>query len=228
MSKNTSETSKNVRLHQSDGGFVGITNLSGYGNLEPKVCIGAFRGRNPDNPSDRTAGSPTEQRLEINRNGTSNALTTVQKDNVVIERQIVEKRVDVGIRQFKDGCCGAVRTTDSGGDKRVIEIAGVYTGASPDFQRPPLKGLSRTLKAVNHDAGITDGIRVRKLTPRECWRLMGFKDDAFDRARTALMNKHYHGKDKANTQLYKQAGNSIVVDMLKVVFSKIRGLDTLW
>lgn len=69
---------------------------------------------------------------------------------------------------------------------------------------------------------------VRKLTPRECWRLMGFTDEAFDKARTALIRKHYHGKDKANTQLYKQAGNSIVVDVLKAVFNNIRGLDRLW
>lgn len=48
------------------------------------VMIGAIRGRNPDNPNDRTTGSPTQQRLEINENGTSNALTTVQKDNVVV------------------------------------------------------------------------------------------------------------------------------------------------
>ena len=49
------------------------------------VMIGAFRGRNPDNPSDRTTGSPTEQRLEINSQGTSNTITSVQKDNVVVQ-----------------------------------------------------------------------------------------------------------------------------------------------
>ena len=43
----------------------------------------AFRGRNPGNPSDRTPGAPTEQRLEINQTGKSNALTSVSKDNVL-------------------------------------------------------------------------------------------------------------------------------------------------
>ena len=52
-------------------------------STEP-VCA-ASRGRNPDKPSDRTAGIPTVQRLEINQNGTTNALTTVQKDNYIIE-----------------------------------------------------------------------------------------------------------------------------------------------
>jgi DNA (cytosine-5)-methyltransferase 1 len=46
--------------------------------------IGAIRGRNPENPKSRFSGLATEQTLEINENGTSNALTTVQKDNVVI------------------------------------------------------------------------------------------------------------------------------------------------
>jgi DNA (cytosine-5)-methyltransferase 1 len=55
------------------------------------VMIGAFRGRNPNNPSDRTTGIPTEQRLEININGTSNTLTSVQKDNVVIENYKIRR-----------------------------------------------------------------------------------------------------------------------------------------
>lgn len=45
----------------------------------------AMRGRSPDNPSDRTAGIPTKQRLEINTKGVCNALTTVSKDSLVLE-----------------------------------------------------------------------------------------------------------------------------------------------
>ena len=44
-----------------------------------------MRGRNPDNPSDRTAGAPTKQRLEPNRSGKTNTLTSVQKDNLVMQ-----------------------------------------------------------------------------------------------------------------------------------------------
>lgn len=54
----------------------------------PHYVIGASRGRNPANPSDRTTGSPTEQRLEINETGTSNSLTTIQKDNLVVSERI--------------------------------------------------------------------------------------------------------------------------------------------
>ena len=50
-------------------------------------CIAASRGRNPKNPSDRTAGNHVEQRLEINKTGNSNTITTVQKDNYVLTPQ---------------------------------------------------------------------------------------------------------------------------------------------
>ena len=54
------------------------------------------------------------------------------------------------------------------------------------------------------------GIRIRKLTPRECWRLMGFMDEEFDSV---------HGI--SNSQLYKQAGNSIVVNVLSALLSQL-------
>ena len=54
-------------------------------------------------------------------------------------------------------------------------------------------------------------IRIRKLTPRECWRLMGFTDEDFDKAEKA----------NSNTQLYKQAGNSIVVNVLEEIFKQM-------
>lgn len=55
------------------------------------IC--ASRGRNPTNPSDRRSGIPTEQRLEINKDGISNTLTTVLKDNYVIEIDVEEVEV---------------------------------------------------------------------------------------------------------------------------------------
>ena len=56
-------------------------------------------------------------------------------------------------------------------------------------------------------------IRIRKLTPRECWRLMGFYDSDFDKAQEV----------NSNTQLYKQAGNSIVVNVLEAIFKNLMG-----
>ena len=53
--------------------------------------------------------------------------------------------------------------------------------------------------------------RIRKLTPKECWRLMGFSDEDFEKA----------SKVNSNSQLYKQAGNSIVVNVLMEIFKKL-------
>lgn len=112
------------------------------GEMVNLPCIAASRGRNPENPSDRTPGAPTEQRLEVNTKGTSNAITTVQKDNYVVE---------------------------------------------PTY-------------------------RIRKLTPRECFRLMGMKEDDIDKIQQAGIS---------NTQQYKMAGNSIVVDVLEGIFKNL-------
>ena len=56
-----------------------------------------------------------------------------------------------------------------------------------------------------------NNIRIRKLTPKECWRLMGFKDESFEKAQ----------KLNSNTQLYKQAGNSIVVNALEKIIANM-------
>lgn len=54
--------------------------------------------------------------------------------------------------------------------------------------------------------------RIRKLTPKECWRLMGFSDKDFEKAKNAGIS---------NTQLYKQAGNSIVTNVLYYIFKEL-------
>ena len=54
-------------------------------------------------------------------------------------------------------------------------------------------------------------VRIRKLTPKECWRLMGFSDEAYEKA--AQVN--------SNSQLYKQAGNSIVVNVLEAILTNL-------
>ena len=55
--------------------------------------------------------------------------------------------------------------------------------------------------------GITEGYRIRKLTPKECWRLQGFPDWAFERANAV----------NSNSQLYKQAGNSVTVPVIQAI-----------
>lgn len=97
------------------------------------------------------------------------------------------------------------------------EVSGVLTNQSQSFgYRPPMKGYFKTLKANANDAGVVESFRVRKLTPRECYRLMGFADEQFDRSQAF----------SSDSQLYKQAGNSIVVDVLYYIFGKLFEVDT--
>ena len=164
------------------------------------IVIGASRGRNPENPSDRTVGSPTEQRLEINKQGTSNTITTVQKDNYVVEakkefgrmgRQAVETLNENDVKHSD---------TINPFNKRVSSKDGV----SPTLTTRP-EGFKTAILPVSQD------LRIRKLTPKECWRLMGFSDDDFHKAEEV----------NSNSQLYKQAGNSIVVDVLEGIFKQL-------
>lgn len=63
--------------------------------------------------------------------------------------------------------------------------------------------------------------KVRKLTQKECWRLMGFEDQDFVKAKNAMNENIYNGKDRSGSQLYKQAGNSIVVDVLSAIMRNL-------
>ena len=140
------------RINEQNRRIYDITGLAptchtcGGGNTEPKIAepiICASRGRNPNNPSDRTAGTPTQQRLEFGGD-ISNTLTTVQKDNLVAE---------------------------------------------------PAKQY----------------YRIRKLTPLECFRLMGVRDEDYQKV----------AENQSDSSLYHLAGDSIVVDVLMAIFGEM-------
>ena len=211
------------RVYSGDGCAPTIHTCGG-GNTEPKVIdpfIVASRGRNPENPSDRTAGIPLEQRLEPNFNGCSNTLTTVQKDNYVVEPLAYDEQNGY-IR--KDGTVGTL-TTDGSSPKhnnRIIEPVRLgyipYPNSNKAHQSNTFydeNAISPTLDTCtggNRQVKIQkNGLRIRKLTPKECWRLMGFDDTDFEKAEAV----------NSNSQLYKQAGNSIVVDVLYYIFKEM-------
>lgn len=106
----------------------------------------------------------------------------------------------------------------AGGGNREIKILeyGIYTEQSEKFNRTPLASMSRCLKATKHDAGVILNedtfYTVRRLTPLEYWRLMDFTDEDFKLAQATSMS---------NSQLYKQAGNSIVVGILEKIFKNL-------
>ena len=89
----------------------------GYANGYVETKIGAIIGRNPQNPLSRVSGLPTEQMLEINENGTSNALTTVQKDNVVVEFNLPGNH-EQNSRVYNSGGVSPTLTTMSGGNQQ--------------------------------------------------------------------------------------------------------------
>lgn len=116
--------------------------------------IGALRGRNPDKPTSRKSGLPTKQHLEINDNDTSNALTTVQKDNLVI---YVKSANSKGYEVAKPG------------DSINLEFPNSETRRGRVG-----KQVVQTL-----DTGCNQGVyidRIRRLTPLECFRLMDFNE----------------------------------------------------
>lgn len=180
------------RIYDSEGISPCLNTMQG-GGLEPKFIepvICASRGRNPDNPGDRTAGAPTEQRLEPNMDGVSNTLTTVQKDNYLLEPKKILQPVVIGSTQQhaavkNDGICTC-----------LTEAMGAGGGHIPMI--------------TDNQKNDCCGYRIRKLTPLECFRLMGFSDEEF-----------YRIKGVSNTQLYKMAGNSIVVDVVERIFNNL-------
>lgn len=73
------------------------------------------------------------------------------------------------------------------------------------------KGIANTLLTGEEQGVVMNDFRIRKLTPKECWRLQGFPDWAFERA----------AKVNSNSQLYKQAGNSVTVNVIEAIARRL-------
>ena len=76
---------------------------------------------------------------------------------------------------------------------------------------------ANAITTVQKDSLVHNNLRIRKLTPKECWRLMGFDDTDFEKAQ----------KVNSNTQLYKQAGNSIVVNVLECILGNLHKIGLI-
>ena len=142
-----------------------------------RIC--AIRGRSDGN----WYNSKHSQRIELGGWGTSNSITSVQKDNYIFETQ--------------NNC-------------NMEEEKKVKTS------RPEGKGWC-------WDENKGKWFRIRKLTPRECFRVMDVSDADFDK----LLVMETTGKDNkmkrviSDSQLYKMAGNSIVVSCLDLIFENL-------
>lgn len=155
-----------------------------------EVKIAAMRGRNPDNPSERSKSNGNyQQRLEVNENGTSNTITSVQKDNLVVEPKVQQiGNIYPDTDNFKNRVAGRIYSAE---------------GLSPTL---------RTVTGGHNEPKIEFRYRIRKLTPRECFRLMDVDENVIDKIQAAGIS---------NSQQYKLAGNSIVVACLEKIFEQM-------
>lgn len=128
--------------------------------------IVASRGRNPENPSDRTTGAPTEQRLEPNFSGTTNCLTSVQKDNYVCEPQVLRaERTEYGKAIRKQYEAGEI-------DEKIGNMREL---------KPRADGISNTITTLLKDNYVAEPI-VEKVA---------IVEDQFPGSRDARIYKEY-------------------------------------
>ena len=168
--------------------------------MEPKIA--ASRGH----------GEFNQQQLENNDSGTSNTITSVNKDNLLLEPNV--------LRQVRTEQCKQQRKMN--GDKGMK-----FNNGNKEYS-PRTDGVSNTLSTSTKDNMLAmpelrmqDGCmvdkdghkyRIRKLTPTECFRLMDVEDEDIEKMKSAGI---------AKTNLYKLAGNSIVVSCMYHLFRKL-------
>lgn len=128
-----------------------------------------------------------------------------------------------GVVYETDGISPTIRTMQGGGLEPKIRVreatkqgyAEASVGDSVNLSHPNSKtrrgrvgeGIANTLVTGDSQGVVMPNFRIRKLTPKECWRLQGFPDWAFDKAQEV----------NSNSQLYKQAGNSVTVNVIKEI-----------
>ncbi len=235
----TDEKAEKLLSTLSDKHISNAVRVGGRGSLDRHtwdlVAIGASRGRNPENSSSETVGVSTEQRFEINSQGTSNTLTSASKDNLVFEVKLSKiHRVpgnlydrtkegrftdtQVGRVYYPDGISLTLDTMCEGNRQPKVLLKGdepsVILDDTTGYREETLiyPDYAPTLRTTCFGLKTVQNARIRRLTPLECWRLMGFDDEDFYKAKNSGVS---------DTQLYKQAGNSIVVDVLAKIFENL-------
>ena len=133
-----------------------------------------------------------------------------------------------GVVYETDGIAPTIRAYQGGGLEPKIRVkeatskgyAEAEVGDSVNLSHPNSKTrrgrvgkqVANTLLTGESQGVIEPDFRIRKLTPRECWRLQGFPDWAFDKAQEV----------NSNSQLYKQAGNSVTVNVIAAIAKELK------
>ncbi|HGS8673995.1 TPA: DNA (cytosine-5-)-methyltransferase, partial [Enterococcus faecalis] len=195
-------------------------------------CLNTMQGGDRE-PKIAVVGNVNPSGSEMNgqvysSNGLAPTLTTNKGEGAKIAIPVltpdrVEKRQNG--RRFKDD--GEEMFTLTAQDRHGIMVkeatskgyAEALPGDSVNISHPNSntrrgrvgKGIANTLLTGEEQAVVTNNFRIRKLTPRECWRLQGFPDWAFDKAKEV----------NSDSQLYKQAGNSVTVPVIADIASRL-------
>ena len=185
------------RVYGTDGLAPTLNTMQG-GGREPKVLVRACL--TPDREKKRQNG----RRIK-NDGEPSFTITSADRQGVAIEK--VQPKEEFG-RLGKQATETFNANLGSVKDGDVIEPYNhrLHTdGKTPTVTTRP-EGLKTAILPV------TDNLRIRKLTPLECWRLQGFRDEQFYKAKEAGVS---------NSQLYKQAGNAVTVPVVEAIAEKL-------
>ena len=167
---------------------------------EPIGC--AMRGRNPENPSERgRSNGKYKQRIEMGSN-ISNTITSVQKDSLVAEPLRIPQATKQGYIEVPQGAVFDMSYPESTTRRGRVQDGGQVSPTLMAGGEAP----------CHYEGKEAASYRIRKLTPRECFRLMGVTETDIDKIQQSGVSQ---------SQQYKMAGNSIVVDCLYHMFRKM-------
>lgn len=188
--------------------------------IEETIVAGQFQPKDRDY---NKKGLKREEQFECRKDELSNAILTNEKKNCILEINKSEDKLpgaygrnfgSKGKLQDTEGTCDTLQAAmgNGGGNVPIIELKSDCKRLKSLIEKTQFEegkvlnldlynqttneNISQCLTEPHHNTQrLFDGFRIRKLTPKECWRLMGFDDEDFDRAE----------KVNSNTQLYKQA-----------------------
>ena len=191
------------------GGAGAKTGLYAVKLLKPYGSTGGVCGlRITENETGIASPCVARDYKGISRNK-GNAVVCMSIRGQKLQKQIdVAPTIDTGCRDNltrKQTCC-AVLTPDR--EEKRQNGRRIKEPGEPSF----------TLTAQDrHGVALLDeNIRIRRLTPRECWRLQGFPDEYFDKAKAAGIS---------DTQLYKQAGNGVTVNVSRAIGERLKEVE---
>ena len=200
------------------------------GDWKDPKCVEVTRkyGIFDDEKSKHQAGSVYDESC-----GSTTSSATVLIKNKALKETLQTNNIEKDVSYIdsynrnirKDDLSGTITTRVSDSNNTFLAIKnntkkgyleaedgdGVYISNIDKKRGTVQKEMIPTLKTSPDIGCVTNNLRIRKLTPKECWRLMGFTDDDFEKA----------AKVNSNSQLYKQAGNSIVVNVLYEILKNL-------